>query len=149
MEIRRHLPCAVMTVGALVTVWGSFQPWLASGSAQRTSYQLFGLVDRLGYAESGPMGWAVSSWPVMPLLVVTATVAVWWRRWRIGVLLGTVGALLAAAVSVGVRRAPGDGLVRSLSGPSITLAGSVVMLAGIAATLALYRRPVSAPLGDA
>ncbi|CAN5617948.1 hypothetical protein BH23ACT3_BH23ACT3_01870 [soil metagenome] len=149
MEIRRHLPGAVMTVGAVVTVWGSFQPWLASGSAQRSSYQLLGLVDRLGYAASGPMGWAVSSWPVMPLLVVTATVAIWWGRVRTAALLGAVGALHAAAVSVGIRRAPGDGLVRTLSGASITLAGSAVILVGVAASLALARRPTPARAADA
>jgi hypothetical protein len=143
VEIRRHAPCAVMTIGTGVAVWGSFRPWLASGSVERSSYQLLGLVDRLGYATSGPMGWAVSSWPLMPLLVVSATVTAWWGRTRTAAILGAVGGLYAAAVSVGVHRAPGDGIVRPLSGASITLAGSAAILGGVVASLVLtpMRRP--------
>lgn len=141
VNLRRHLPCAVMTLGAVTAVWGSFRPWLASGSAERSSYELLGLVDRLG-TSSTVLTWAVAAWPLMPLLVVTATVVVWWGRHAVGGVIGAIGGIYATLVSFGIRRAPDDGLIRSLPGASITLLGSAVFLGGLLASVVAARADV-------
>lgn len=147
MDVRHHLPCSLMSLGAAVTIWGSFQPWLASGTAERTSYQLLGVVDRIG-SPTGLLGWGVAAWPVMPLLVVTATVAMWCGRRLAAIAVGAAGGLYAAGVSLGVTVAPGDGLIRSLPGAPITLAGSALFLIGLLAgvTRRATRPVLRAPL---
>jgi len=137
MEIRRHLPCAVMTVGAMIAVWGSFRPWLVSGSAERSSYELLGLVDRLGFSRAGPFEWAVTAWPLMPLLLVTATVVTWWGRRVLGGVTAMLGGLYAAAVAITVQRAPGDGLIRPSNGTTVTLIGATLLLLAAVAVLAV------------
>lgn len=122
-----------MAAGAAVTVWGSFRPWLASGSAERSSYEVLGLVDRLGVARPGPLEWAVTVWPLMPLLVVAATALVWWGRPVLGSTIGLVAGAYAALVALAVGFAPGDGLVRSLPGTTVTLVGASVLLLGAGA----------------
>ena len=62
---------------------------------------------RRGRARSGI---AVRAWPLMPLLVVTGTVAMWWRRHVVGPALAVTGAAVRA------RRRPG-GAARSVDGP--------------------------------
>lgn len=143
VDVRRHLPCAVMTLGAAIAVWGSFRPWLASGSAERSSYELLGLVDRLG-TSSTALTWAVAAWPLMPLLVVSATVVVWWGRHAVGGVIGTIGGVYATLVSFGIRQAPGDGLIRALPGASITLSGSAIFLGGLLASIVVARVGVRA-----
>ncbi|HWM22962.1 MAG TPA: hypothetical protein VNO51_24940 [Ilumatobacteraceae bacterium] len=130
MIVRRDSAHVVLTIGALVTIIGSLCPWVASGSVDRSSYEVIDLVDRLGFAESGPVGVALRAWPLMPLLVVTGPVAMWWRRRVVGLALSVTGAVYAAAVALTVRLAPSTGLLRIRFGWIVTLAGAVVMLAG-------------------
>ena len=130
MIVRRDSAHVVLTIGALVTIIGSLCPWVASGTVDRSSYEVIDLVDRLGFAESGPVGVALRAWPLMPLLVVTGPVAMWWRRRVVGLALSVTGAVYAAAVALTVRLAPSTGLLRIRFGWIVTLAGAVVMLAG-------------------
>jgi hypothetical protein len=130
-----------MTAGAVVVIAGSLSPWVASGAAQRTSYEVFDLIDRLGFARSGAFGIAIRAWPFVPLLVVAATIAAWWTRWRAAAALGTAGGIYALAVSATIRRAPGSGLVTVLDGPTITLLGAALLLSGCVIALTLAVRP--------
>lgn len=131
MDVRRHLPSVLVTVGALVAVVGSFRPWLASGTAERSSYDLLGVVDRLGWSGAGSPWWLVVSWPAMPLVLAVATAATWWRRRVPMFAAGTVGVAYIAAVAGAVLVAPGDGFVRVLPGPAITLAGGLLVAVGL------------------
>lgn len=111
---------------------GSFLPWLASGTAERSSYDLFGIVDRLGFSPSGLMGWAVRLWPLLPLLLVVTVVTHHLGspgRW-VSVVRWTstaLAALYAGAVAVAVRLAPDVGLFRPRIGLWVTLAGALLL----------------------
>ncbi len=134
MIVRRTVPHAVplaaASIGALATVVGSLSPWVASGTVDRSSYEIIDLVDRLGFAETGPFSLALRAWPLMPLLVVTGTVAMWWRQHVVGQALAMTGGVYALVVALAVRLSPPTGLVRIRGGPIITIAGASVLLAG-------------------
>jgi hypothetical protein len=135
----------IASSGALVVLVGSFLPWLASGTANRSSYDLLGIVDRLGFSPDGLVGWAVRLWPLLPLLLVVTVVshhvrvnAAWLPIVR---STSTVAAALyAGSVALAVRLAPEIGLFRPRIGPWITLAGAA-LLALSAVLSAWYREP--------
>lgn len=134
------VPRAAASIGAIATVVGSLCPWVASGSVDRSSYEIIDLVGRLGFAEEGPLAIALRAWPLMPLLVVTGTVALWWRRHVVGQALALTGGLYALAVALTVRLAAPTGLVRIRVGPVVTIAGASVLLAGTLAALVVAAR---------
>jgi hypothetical protein len=148
--VRREIPHAAASIGALVTVVGSLCPWVSSGSVDRSSYEVIDLVDRLGFAEGGPLGLALRAWPLMPLLVVTGTIAMWWRWHVVGQALAVTGGLYALGVALTVRLAPPTGLVRIRFGPIVTIAGASLLLAGtlVALVLAIRARRVNRPGSD-
>jgi hypothetical protein len=117
-----------VTIGAAATIVGSLRPWVASGSVDRSSYEIIDLIDRLGFAEEGPLEVALRVWPLMPLVLVVGAAAMWWRRHVVGSALSVVGGLYALAVAVTVELAPSTGLVRIRSGPMITIVGAAVLL---------------------
>jgi hypothetical protein len=119
----------VVSAGALLVVLGSFLPWLRSGRRARSSYELLELAERFGFAEGFWARTAVTLWPFVPLLAVTAAVAAW-LGWRVlsAVLAFTVAGY-TTAVAIVVGRAP---LVR-LAGIPTTIAGAAVMAIGAAA----------------
>jgi hypothetical protein len=139
-RVLHAVPLATASIGALTTVVGSLCPWVASGSVDRSSYEVIDLVDRLGFAEDGPFGFALRAWPLMPLLVVTGTVAMWWRRHVVGQALAVTGALYALAVGLAVRLSPPTGLVRIRVGPMVTIVGASVLLAGTLVALVVAAR---------
>lgn len=117
---------------------GTFLTWVRSGAADRSSYDVFDLVDRLGFSEDGVVGWALRLWPLVPLLLVVAVVAGWWpsqsRTWVVARMAATAAAALyAGGVAIAVANAPEIGLFRRGPGPVVTVIGSVTMLAGAAA----------------
>jgi hypothetical protein len=135
--VRRHAPCAVLSLGAVITIVGSLCPWVASGRVDRSSYEIIDLVDSLGFAEEGPFGLAVRAWPLMPLVVVSGTVAMWWRRHIVGPTLALIGGLYAFGVALAVRLAPSTSLLRIRVGTIVTIVGASVLVAGTLAALAL------------
>jgi hypothetical protein len=136
---RRDLPRLLVTAGAGGVIVGAVSPWVASGSVERSSFEIAGLLERLGFASSGPFALSVRVWALVPLCVVAASVCVWWGRTGLGAALAAAGGLYAAVVSLRVARAPDAGLVRVLGGPARTLAGAVVLLAGAVVTVAASR----------
>ncbi len=137
-----------MTIGAVATIVGSLCPWVASGSVDRSSYEVIDLIDRLGFAEAGPFGIALRAWPLMPLLVVTGTVAMWWGLRVVGPALSVTGGSYALTVALTVRFAPSTGLVRVRFGPAVTIVGASVLLVGtIMAMVLASRSPVDQPAG--
>lgn len=122
----------IASSGAVVVLVGSFLPWLASGTASRSSYDLFGIVDRLGFSPDGAIGWAIRLWPLLPLLVVVTVVshhvrldAMWLPVVR--TTSTAVVALFAGSVALAVRLAPDIGLFRPRIGPWVTLAGAALL----------------------
>jgi len=128
----------LLTVGGVAVIVGTFLPWVASGTAERSSYQVFEVIGRLGFAPDGPVGWAMRLWPIMPLLMVSAAAAAWFEYRVLAAAIGAVGAFYAGGVGFAVNQAPKEGLVRVLGAPLFTgvaaglvLAGAVVEMAGV------------------
>ena len=136
-----------MTIGAVATVVGSLCPWVASGTVDRSSYEIIDMLDRLGFAEAGPVGLALRAWPVMPLLVVTGTVAMWWRRNVAGTALAVIGGVYALAVALTIRLTSPSGLVRIRFGPMVTIGGASVLVAATLVTLVVVVRGNDHPAG--
>lgn len=117
---------------------GTFLPWLRSGARDRASYTIFDLVERLGFAPDGVIAWSLRLWPLVPLLLVVVVTTAWsvatgHLRWRVPVILAAVAATWVGGTSVAVLMAPDIALFRVGVGPTVTLAGTVVLAAGVAA----------------
>jgi hypothetical protein len=153
----RRIGAIVLTIGAVTSLVGTFLSWVSSGTTDRSSYEIFGLVDRLGFEPNGVVGWMLRLWPFVPLALVVAVIAHWAHhpslRWpRHGVTAAAV--LYPGITSIAITQAPEIGLFRVGPGPWVTTVGAVVMLFGLATPALLSasrrvrsRRP-STPAGD-
>jgi len=134
--VGRHGATVVaMAVGAAVTIVGSWLPWLHTGNRSRHSYDIFALVERLGFSPDGAVGVLVRWWPLVPLVTVAAVVLAWWGWRRIGGGLGIVGGLYAGGVGVAVARAPA--VVEIGLGPRVTAVGGLILVVASGATCAV------------
>jgi hypothetical protein len=116
---------------------GTFLGWVRSGSASRSSYDVFGLVERLGFSPDGLVGWALRLWPLVPMLLVLCVVSWWWRPDHAGgrairIALTAVSAVYAGGTALAVANAPEIGMFEVGAGPIVTVVGAVVLLAGTA-----------------
>lgn len=147
VTVSEHRYAALATVGGSVTLIGTFLPWVRSGSRNRSSYTIFDLVDRLGFAPSGMISWSLRLWPLVPLLVVLIVVAGWWPS--VSPRVGTAGTLATAVVvvwlvgtAISVSFAPDIALFRIGPGPPVTVFGVIVL--GVGAVLRLRESAASA-----
>jgi len=129
-----------MTINAVTMLIGVFSPWLRSGSSTRSSFELFELVERLGFASGGTFYWAVRGWPLVPLVTTAAVIASWSGLSRASAGLSTLAGVYVGAVAVGVRRAPNAGLIRTEWGVTVSLAGAVLLIATAVWTLVEVNR---------
>ena len=118
------------SVGAAIALLGSFLPWLYSGDRGRSSYELFDIVDRLGFAEGGLVGVVFRLWPLVPLVIVVSVVVQWWpganrslRRW-----LPIGAAVYVLVVAIAVWAAPDIALFRMGAGVATAASGATAML---------------------
>ena len=128
---------AIAAVGALVTLIGTFLPWLASGAVDRSSYDLLDIVERLGFSPDGLVGLALTVWPLAPLLLVLTIIAQWpgWTSAWAAIAATATGLASTAYVggtALAVLNAPAVGLFRVRSGTWITVVGAAAMLVGSA-----------------
>lgn len=132
---RRLVPVVVMAAGAVIALVGSFLPWVRTGSRDRNSYDVFRVVERLGFAPDGPAATAMRWWPVVPLLAVGAVVAAWWGWPRWGGALGIIAAVYGGAVGIAVATAPDVALLDIGAGTIVTAIGAGILLAGSVAVV--------------
>ena len=130
----------VASLGAGLTVGGTFMPWVRSGARRRSSYEIFSLVDRLGFSASSVVGWGIRLWPVLPLLLVAAVTVLWFSTSWVSGLPAAVAVVYASVVSIAVRSARSSSLISVASGPLITLIGAAAVAAG--ALLSCWPRPL-------
>ncbi len=148
MPDRDDLPRWLVGSGAAVALIGTFLPWLSSGSVPRSSYELFELVERLGFSGDGPIAWVLRLWVFVPLLLVLSAVVQGVPRndpWanRIRWVLPMVAVVYVGGIAGILRLAPEVALFRPRFGIWITLLGAATMVLGL--VLGRHRRP---ELGD-
>lgn len=128
MEAERAHPrphvLAASTLGVGVMLLGAFLPWLRSGTRQRSSFELFAVIERLELSPDGPGGFVVRSWPVMPAVLLVGVALLWWRLPRVGAVVLTVGVAHALAMVVAMTVAP----VAAGVGALVTLVGSLLVI---------------------
>ena len=115
---------------------GTFLPWLSSGSVLRSSYELFDLVERLGFSPNGAVSWALRLWVFAPLLLVLSAVAQGFpsedRSVRLlRLVLPIIAVVYVGGTAAAVRLAPEAGLFRLRFGVWVTLIGAVTMIVGL------------------
>jgi hypothetical protein len=125
---------ALVTGGAAGVIAGAFLPWIASGTVERSSFDMATLVERLGFAEGGAVLLAVRAWSLVPMCATAAVAAAWWGWWRVGAACAATAALYAGAIGVAVLAAPDVALVRVRLGAGVTVAAGAVLLAGAVAS---------------
>jgi hypothetical protein len=125
-------PTVVFTAAAAVTLVGTFIPWLRTGSTRRSSYDLLGVLSRLGVGQSDVVSTLVRWWPVVPLLITAAVVSAWWRWTWPAVAAATSAALYAGGVAVVMMTTSKHSGVHVGPGPWVCAIGSLDLL--IAAT---------------
>lgn len=128
---------AVVTLGGVLMMVGTFLPWLRSGTRDRASYTIFDLVERLGFAPGGVVAWSLRLWPLVPLLLVAVVTTAWavatgHARWAAALALSTLTVVWVGGTAVAVLAAPDIALFRVGVGPTVTLAGAVVIGSGVA-----------------
>jgi hypothetical protein len=114
--------CAV--VGLCVSVGAAFAPWVRVGTRTRSSFQMTGLIARLGIA--GWQGMALRAWPVAPLLAAVAIALVVVGRDRLSGVVGTAVALVAIAAGLAACMIPDQ----TQTGPKLAIVGGFLALAG-------------------
>lgn len=125
----RVIGAVLVTLGAATVILGSAMPWLRTGRRRRTSFEVFGMVDRLGFSPSGTVGWAVRLWPIVPLLVILAAVLAWFDvRWSLPVAV--VAVVYAGGVGVAVSGVDDRSFVGIEAGPVVTATGAALILLG-------------------
>lgn len=142
-----RVPALVRTAaiaGLVVTVVGTFLPWLHSGTATRSSYAAGGAARRL-LGLDGALGAALVAWPFLGLACAVAAALLLLGRLVAGAALALVCALVAGAAAVVVLGRDAGGLVGPAGlGPGVTLAGAVLTaLAALVAFAPMSRRPYS------
>lgn len=140
MHRPRLIAAVAVSCGAVLMIVGCFLPWLRSGERQRSSFELFGLVDRLGFAPSGFIAWAVRLWPLVPLMAIIASIGVWYLSGLRIVVPALIATLYAGGVSVAMQQIPNSAFVGVGTGPLVTAVGSVLMVAATVAAARMDRR---------
>lgn len=140
----------VLTVGTATVLLGTFLPWLGSGERDRSSYAIFDLVERLGFAPSGVVSWSLRLWPLVPLLLVVQTLTGWavatgHLRWQVSALTTAMGTAWVGGTAIALVLAPDVGLFQVGSGPIVVSIGIAVAVLGTA----WLRRRVSDSSGAA
>jgi hypothetical protein len=128
-----------ITLGAALTLLGTFMPWVRSGQTSRSSYGLLGLVDRLEFAPDGPAAMAVKWWPLVPLLLTVSVVAVWWPRHSVAIPAAVVAGVYVCGMALALAKAP----VPLLAGRMASIAGALVLLGAAAVLIAERPRPAA------
>lgn len=117
----------ILTLAVGLTLLGQFGPWVRSGSSTRSSFELLGLAQRLGFASGGAFELALRPWPFVPLALIGAVLAAWTARARVAAALGATSGLYVIVVAGAVINAPDAGLVGVEWGAGVAAAGGLAL----------------------
>lgn len=126
--------CVITGSGLVLVIVGSFLPWVISGTVKRSSYQIVGVIDRLGITGGGPLAALLNSWPLLGALCLAPVVAAALQWWRLAGAVAALIGLIATTLSLGLlATALGrTGLTVRIDplGPSVMAAGGLLLLGG-------------------
>ena len=128
-----------LVAGLVVTVLGTFLPWLQSGSVSRNSYTTDGLLRRL-LETDGAIGVVLDVWPFLAFACAAAAALTVLRVTWAALALALPATALAGTVAVVVLDTDVHFIVRpATSGPAVTAAGAI--LSWLAILARFIRRP--------
>ena len=136
MTDRPWAPAIAVLVGGAAAIVGTFLPWFRSGAVDRSSYELFDVVERLGFAPDGTVGWLLRLWPLVPLLFVIGIVVqflsddypgIAFVRW----IVPFAASVYSGGIAVALQFAPEAGLFSFRYGAVVTATGSVIVLTAL------------------
>ncbi|MET0966815.1 MAG: hypothetical protein ABWZ02_10480 [Nakamurella sp.] len=141
--------CLIGGAGLALVVLGSFLPWVISGNVRRSSYQILGVVGRLGIGDGGALAVLLGAWPFIGVLCVVPVLAAAIRFWRtsgvLAMLIGLLSGLLSFGLLIFVAGRGGSILRIDPVGPSVMAAGAVLLICAAAAMFAWTNSPVRRP----
>ncbi|WP_154674083.1 hypothetical protein [Nakamurella lactea] len=142
----RSAAVLLLLTGIVVTLAGTFGPWLRSGSVDRNSYQIVGALQRFPLVDNAAVSGLLGAWPLLGPALMLPLVLAAFRLWRsagaLAVVLGIVGVVpsVVAVLVVGTRSRYGIQL--DLVGPLTVIAGAVLVIAGGVLLMASCRRDI-------
>ena len=141
---RAHLAGPLVTVASAAVIGlAAFLPWLHTGHATRTSFQMMRAAELLDVV-TGVGTFALRLWYFVPVLVALVWLAAALDRLRLMAVTAIVLAGAAASVAIVVLR---SGLATG-AGPQLALIGAVGSLVGAIITVRPFRRPSSSDPSD-
>jgi hypothetical protein len=126
----RSASTAVALVGAVGVLGASFLPWVRSGGAHRTSYELVRAAERLDVV-SGRAALVARAWYLLPLVVAAACLAASLGRLRVSLALSAVAGAAATLLAALVGRSP----LTTEVGWTTTLPAAALVLVGVSCSL--------------
>lgn len=135
----RRIGLITFTACGLVAVLGTFMPWLHTGSTSRSSYDLLGLVTRLGFAPDGVLSFLVQAWPAVPLLLTSAVVLAWWGRSVAALAISIIGTVYTGGVSLTLAIRSANAPIDLGIGPIVCSIGSIGFLGSAVAVVITNR----------
>ncbi len=142
-----HVSAVLMAVGLAVVCVGAFLPWLRSGAATKSSFELAGVLDRLGPADGPWLTAALTMWIMIPLVSVTSIALAVLGYLRTSGTIATIVAFLAGTVAVAtyVVGSGDDSAISTVpAGPLTTCAGgSITILGALGVVLTDRRTPAT------
>ena len=139
---KQWLLTALLVIGSVVMVAGTFAPWLQSGQVTRNSYRTAGLLQSLLQID-GVAGAALNAMPLLALVCAVALIGFVAGLARLAAGALFVLALAMSTVAIGALSAPAQaGVEAQAQGPVITLAGSVVTIVAAVLSVTTLRADV-------
>lgn len=132
---RVGLAGAVLTaVGLVVIAVGTFLPWVVSGSVLRDSYESIAVVRTIKVLDGNPLLLVIDAWTLLiPISTLCQVVYALGLR-RVAATISAAVAIISGTIAGAATVVSGGEEVRlgiSSAGPTTTLIGSVLALAGI------------------
>jgi hypothetical protein len=132
---RVGLAGAVLTAAGLVVIAvGTFLPWVVSGTVLRDSYESIAVVRTLKVLDGNPLALVIDAWTLLiPISTLCLVVYALGLR-RVAATISAAIAIISGTIAGAATVVSGGEEVRlgiSSAGPTTTLIGSVLTLAGV------------------
>lgn len=124
--------------GAVTSLVNAFLPWTRSGATRRSGFATARTADALGFIEGAALRVLVTTWYLLPVVVLGAVVATVARRHLVSALLAVAAGVLGLTAAAIVLASP----LRPTAGPMAAILAGIVAIAG-GLGLAWFRSGVS------